>query len=114
MDKFSILTLLMGVLLSVFVICQGAYIVKQSRDIGDLDAKLLSCALSLSAQQEEIEKYKVDMAKAEQEISKKESELAYEMSNKRVKIVEKLIKDPSCENRLNIISEELKSFLGVR
>jgi arginine deiminase len=116
---FAVVAMLMGAGLSV----QTSRIASLQKTLAAADKDNVACRESVSKQNAMIEAYQIDLEAAKQNVHAQTLRISEYAEREKAKVVERLIKDRAdnafpadgkelraCENRLNIIQEQLETF----
>jgi Tfp pilus assembly protein PilN len=106
---YGALTLLLLICLGI-IAYQRSEIAEQELAIGLLRSEKQQCEFASKVQNERIEAYKANLEEARKTARAQEARIAQLANNKRVEVVEKLINDDTCEQRLKLIEEQINEF----
>jgi predicted nucleic acid-binding Zn-ribbon protein len=116
-DKILLIVALVLATVSMFM---GTVVALQGREISRLkersaesNAALTEAHNKLSEQNTLIEAYRLDIENAKAEVYTKTVTITEYAEKERIKVIERLVKDNSCEERLRIIEEEINAFLTI-
>jgi hypothetical protein len=78
--------------------------------IGLLRAEKQQCDFAAMVQNERIEAYRISLTEAKQQMSRQAAQITKLANEKRVHVVETLIDNGTCEQRLKLIEEQINEY----
>jgi Tfp pilus assembly protein PilN len=106
---YGALGLILLTLIAV-LLYQRSELSEQELTIGLLRSEKQQCEFASKVQNERIEAYKANLEEARKTARAQEARIAQLANNKRVEVVEKLMNDDTCEQRLKLIEEQINAF----
>jgi hypothetical protein len=103
---FAAVSMLMAGVLAL----QTSRLASAQKAMAALSADNAACRGSIAKQNAEISAHQIDSANAKAEIKALSELIAEEAKTQKIKVVERLIKDNSCEERLAIMEDALDEF----